>query len=38
VAKLAWNNVPLELIMFYHDGEFVAEDVMVDKMRELMSL
>jgi hypothetical protein len=38
VAKLAWNNVPLELIMFYHDGEFVDEDIMVDKMRELMSL
>ena len=38
VAKLAWNNVPLELIMFYHDGKFVDEDVMVDKMRELMSL
>jgi hypothetical protein len=38
VAKLAWNNVPLELIVFYHDGEFVDEDVMLDKMRQLMSL
>ena len=38
VAKLAWNNVPLQLILFYHDGEFVEEDVQVEKMRELMSL
>ncbi len=38
VAKLAWNNVPLQLVMFYHDGELVDEDVQVEKMRELMSL
>ena len=38
VAKLAWNNVPLQLIMFYHDGEFVDEEIQVEKMRELMSL
>jgi hypothetical protein len=38
VARLAWNNVPLKLIMFYHDGKFVEESVQVEKMRELMSL
>ena len=37
VAKLAWNNVPLELIMFYHDGQLVDKDIQVDKMKELMS-
>ena len=36
VAKLAWNNLPLELIMFYHDGELVPADKQVDKMIELM--
>ena len=36
VAKLAWNNLPLELIMFYHDGELVPENEQVDKMIELM--
>lgn len=36
VAKLAWNNLPLQLIMFYHDGELVPEDKQVDKMIELM--
>ena len=37
VAQLAWNNVPLELIMFYHDGQLVEEAVQVEKMRELMT-
>ena len=37
VAKLAWNNVPLELILFYHDGELVSSDVQVEKMKELMT-
>jgi hypothetical protein len=36
VAKLAWNNLPLELVLFYHDGELVAADKQVDKMIELM--
>ena len=36
VAKLAWNNLPLELIMFYHDGQLVDKDKQVDKMIELM--
>ena len=36
VAKLAWNNLPLELIMFYHDGHLVDKEVQVDKMIELM--
>ena len=37
VAQLAWNNVPLKLVMFYHDGEFVDESVQGEKMQELMS-
>jgi hypothetical protein len=36
VAKMAWNNLPLELIMFYHDGELVPAEKQVDKMIELM--
>jgi len=37
VAQQAWNNVPLELIMFYHDGKLVEDDVQLAKMQELMS-
>jgi len=36
VAKLAWNNLPLELVLFYHDGKLVPEDQKVDKMIALM--
>jgi hypothetical protein len=36
VAKLAWNNLPLKLVMFYHDGELVPEDIQVEKMIQLM--
>ena len=36
VAQLAWNNLPLQLIMFYHDGELVDEDIQVERMRALM--
>lgn len=36
VAKLAWNNLPLELIMFYHDGQLVDKLIQVEKMKELM--
>lgn len=36
VAKLAWNNVPLELVLFYHDGQLVDENVQLEKMKELM--
>lgn len=36
VAEMAWNNVPLKLVMLYHDGEFVSEDEQLEKMRELM--
>ncbi|MFY0627740.1 MAG: hypothetical protein JXR07_15690 [Reichenbachiella sp.] len=36
VAKLAWNNVPLKLVMFYHDGQLVPEEIQVDKMIDLM--
>ena len=37
VAELAWNNVPLKLVMSYHDAEFVEEAVQVAKIQELMS-
>jgi len=37
VAQLAWNNVPLKLIMFYHDGKLVEETMQLARMRELMS-
>ena len=36
VAQMAWNNVPLSLVMFYHDGELVPEEEQAEKMRELM--
>jgi uncharacterized protein YycO len=36
VAKLAWNKLPLELILFYHDGRLVNEDEQLAKMKELM--
>jgi hypothetical protein len=37
VAQLAWNNVPLKLILLYHDGQLVDETVQVEKMKELMT-
>jgi len=37
VAQLAWNNVPLQLILLYHDGQLVDEAVQVEKMKELMT-
>jgi hypothetical protein len=36
VAQLAWNNVPLRLIMFYHDGKRVPASEQAEKMRDLM--
>jgi hypothetical protein len=36
VARLAWNKVPLELILFYHDGQLVDPDIQLSKMKELM--
>lgn len=36
VAQLAWNNVPLELVLFYHDGELVPASEQNAKLRELM--
>ncbi len=36
VAQMAWNNVPLSLVMFYHDGKLVPEEKQAEKMRELM--
>ena len=37
VAQLAWNNVPLKLVMFYHDGKLVDETIQLAKMQKLMS-
>ena len=37
VAQLAWNNVPLQLVMLYHDGELVEESRQLDLLRELMA-
>ncbi len=37
VAQLAWNNVPLQLVLFYHDGQLVEADEQVAKLRELMT-
>ena len=37
VAQLAWNNVPLKLVMLYHDGELVDESRQLDVLRQLMS-
>lgn len=36
VAQLAWNNIPLELVLFYHDGKLVPDDIKVKKMKSLM--
>ena len=36
VAEMAWNNVPLSLIMFYHDGKLVPQEDQDEKMHELM--
>lgn len=36
VAKLAWNNVPLELVLFYHDGQLVDENIQLETMKALM--
>ena len=36
VAKLAWNNLHLELILFFHDGKLVEKDNQLAKMKELM--
>lgn len=36
VAQMAWNNVPLSLVMFYHDGKLVPADEQDEKMRQLM--
>ena len=37
VAQLAWNDVPLRLVMFYHDGKRVPVDEQVATMRALMT-
>ena len=35
VAKQAWNDVPLKLVLFYHDGKLVPEEEQVDRLIEL---
>ena len=37
VANLCWNNIPLELITFYHDGEKVAKEKQLTLMKKLMT-
>jgi len=37
VAELAWNNLPLKLVMLYHDGKLVEESTQVEKMKALMT-
>ena len=37
VAQLAWNNFPLEVVMFYHNGELVDANAQRMKMRALMA-
>lgn len=36
VAQLAWSNVPLELVLFYHDGQLVPANEHNERLRELM--
>jgi len=36
VAQMAWNNVPLELVLFYHDGKLVPEEQHNTTMQALM--
>lgn len=36
VAQMAWNNIPLRLVAFYHDGKLVPGEDQTEKMRELM--
>lgn len=37
VAEMAWNNVPLRLVLFYHDGALVPRDEQAQKLRDLMA-
>jgi hypothetical protein len=36
IAEKAWNNYPLQLVLFYHEGNLVAPEGQVALMRELM--
>jgi len=36
VAELALNDIPLKLVMLYHDGKLVAQQDQLKKMRSLM--
>jgi hypothetical protein len=35
IAMKAWNNYPLELVLFYHDGKLVPSEEQVALMRKL---
>jgi len=37
VANLCWNNVPLQLITFYHDGKKVDKDNQLNVLKILMT-
>lgn len=37
VANLCWENVPLELISFYHDGKKVVKEKQLILLKELMT-
>ncbi len=36
VAFKAWNNIPLRLVLFYHDGELVPAEEQIALMRQLI--
>ena len=36
VAFKAWNNIPLKLVLFYHEGKLVAPEEQVALMRQLI--
>jgi hypothetical protein len=37
VANLCWNNVPLQLITFYHDGKKCPEESQLELLKDLMT-
>jgi hypothetical protein len=37
VANLCWNNVPLQLITFYHDGKEIEPKVQLNLLKDLMT-
>ena len=37
IANLCWNNIPLQLITFYHDGKKCPEEKQLKLLKELMT-